>query len=259
VADRNTYSATSNYLHGGTTIDGQLAWVTDNVNDESALPDNRSLNGWVQASHALDAQIPGRPVLFMGGSATDENRLDTPFGYIGPSLNRFASSANGGVALSYDTTTLNLTHTYSNLRDSIDGANDYDSHYTDLTMELRPSERFTFRPGFQMENTDQAATGDSRAYHFSLGSDMIIIPDKFWNNTNLSFLLNEGANSVRDNTVTQTEFTWLLKPAEVNSPGYAIGLAGQYGYMTDPVTRLVEDEKEGRIFLRLKVSAPFAF
>jgi hypothetical protein len=258
-ADRETYSVTSTYLHGGTTFDGQVAWVTDNVNDIPVLPDNRSLNAWGQVSHALETPLSGRPVLFFGGSASDEDRLDTPNGYAGIGLDRFTGSINGGVALSYDTTSLNLTHTYSAIRDAVDHANNYDSHYTDLTLEFRPNERMTLRPGVQVENLSQVSTGDSQSYHANLGGDVILIPDKLWNNTNLSFLLNEGTSSARNNTMTQTEFTWLLKPAAVNSPGYAVGLAGQYGHMTDPETRLIEDEKEGRIFLRLKIAAPFTF
>ena len=258
-ADRETYSITSTYLHGGTTFDGQVVWVTDNVNDIPTLPDNRSLNTWAQVSHALETPIPGKPVLFFGGSASDEDRLDTPGGYAGVGLDRFTGSVNGGIALSYDTTSLNLTQTYSALRDAVDNANNYDTYYTDLTLEFRPYERLTLRPGVQIENLNQVSTGDNQSYHASLGSDVILIPDKLWNNTNLSFLLNEGASSARNNTMTQTEFTWLLKPAAVNSPGYAVGLAGQYGHMTDPETRLIENEKEGRIFLRLKLSAPFTF
>ncbi len=257
--DREMYSLSSNYLHGATTLDGQVAWITDNVNDLSALPHNRSLNAWAQASHAIEKPLPGKPVVFLGGSAADEDRLKTPFGYAGPGLDRFTGSVNGGVALNYDTTSVNLTHTFSVLRDAVDGNNDYDTHYTDLTLEVRPNERLTLRPGFQMEHLDQAAAGESQSYHVSLGSDFIILPDKFWNNTNVSFLLNEGASSARNNTMMQTEFTWLLKQAAVNNPGYAIGLAGQYGQMTDPETHLIENEKEGRIFLRLKLSAPFAF
>lgn len=257
--DRKTYSLGSNYLHDSTTIDGQLNWVTDNVNDLAVLPDNRSLNGWVQASHALDATIKGRPVLFAGAAAADENRLSTPFGYVGPGLNRFNGSLNAGVALSFEKTSVNLTQTYSTLDDDVTAASSYHSHYTDLTLELRPDERITLRPGLQMEHLNQKFTGASKSYHASMGGDFIIKPGKFWNNTNLSFLLNEGASTARNNTMAQTEFTWLLKPAEINSPGYALGLAGQYGNMTDPETRLIEDEKETRIFLRLKFSAPFAF
>lgn len=259
--DRETYALTSSYLYGGYTLDGQLAWATNNTDDLTGIPTERSLNGWVQGSYAPEETIFGQPVFFLGGMFNDEGRWKTPAGYTGLDLNRTSTSVNGGASLSFDKSVWSILHTYARMVDSVTRTNEYYSHYTDLTVEFKAADWWTLRPGLQAEFLDEKIDGSSSSYHISLGSDLIFIPDKFWNNTSLSALLNRDHTPAGDDYNAQTEFTWLLKPVEVNSPGYAVTLAGAYDDLND-ITTLPggqQKNKDARVFLRLKVSAPFAY
>lgn len=257
--DREKYSVGTNYIYGGSTISGEVAWITTNVNDFSDLPTDRALNSWVQASYAPEEEWWGRPVFFAGGTFSDEGRQKTPGGYSGFGLDRTTHSVNVGTSLSFNETVGTLNHTFTKQNDNkLEGASYY-THYTDLTLEFKPLEWATLRPGVQMEWLTQTGTGESRSAHASLGADIVIIPDTLWNYTNYSTLINGGGSSTRSNTNLESEFTWQLKSAEINSPGYALALAGMYGNLTDPDTNQVMQTKDARVFLRLKVSAPFAY
>ncbi len=257
--DRNIYSINNSYMHGGLTVDSEIFYKTDNVNDLTTLPSNDSKGAWVQTSYAPEEEMFGTPVFFLGGSANDEDRKETPAGYTGLGLNRVTSSVNGGVSMSHENTVWTLTHTYTQLSDDVDGVNDFHTHFTDLTVEFRAAESVTLRPGLQVEYLREGIDGVSHAYHASLGADIIFLPDKVWNNTNLSVLLNDGATTAEDDFNLQTEFTWQLKQAELNSPGYALALAGIYDNVPDPITGLNTSEKDARVLLKLKLFGPFGF
>lgn len=250
--DRESWGVESAYALGGFSVDSLLEWVQDNVNDFSAMPRNRALNAMSQISYAPETEMFGMPIFALGASLSDEGRMDTPAAYAGTSLDRRTLSLNGGVTLTIDATVFSFNHTYTHLNDEVDSLADYDTHFTDLNFEFHPDERVTVRPGLQAEFTNEDVDGFSSAYHASLGTDVVIIPDKFWNNTNVSILLNDG-NTPQDNTHNaETEFTWLLKEADTNSPGYAVAISGLYDNDSS-------DDEETRGFVRLKVSAPFAF
>lgn len=257
--DRDIYSVNSSYMDGGFTLDNEVFYKTDNANDLSTLPGNRSLGAWAQSSYAPEEEMFGTPVFFFGGSVNDEDRQDTPAAYAGSSLDRTTSSVNGGVSMSHENTVWSLIHTYTQMSDNVDGTNDFNTHFTDLTVEFKPAESVTLRPGVQIEYLREGVDGISHAYHAILGADIIFIADKFWNNTNLSMLLNDGETTAEDDFNLQTEFTWQLKQADINSPGYALALAGIYDNVPDPVTGLATSEKDARILLRLKLYGPFGF
>lgn len=257
--DREKYSVGTNYIYGGTTLSGEVAWITTNVNDFAELPTDRALNSWVQASYAPEEEWWGHPVFFAGGTYSDEGREKTPAGYAGIGLDRTTQSLNAGTSLSFDEAVGTLNHTFTKQDDNKLESASYYTHYTDLTVEFKPLESLTLRPGVQMEWLTQTGTGESRSAHASLGADIVMIPDTLWNYTNYSTLINGGGSSTRSNTNLESEFTWQVKPAEINSPGYALALAGMYGNLTDPDTNQVLQDKDARVFLRLKVSAPFAY
>jgi hypothetical protein len=257
--DRDTYSINSSYISGGLTIDNEVFYKTDNSNDLTTLPTNSSLGTWIQTSYAPEEEMFGRPVFFAGGAINDENREDTPAGFAGSYFDRTTASVNGGASMSFESTVLTLTHTYTQLSDRVEGNNDFNTHYTDLTLEFKAAESVTLRPGLQVEYLREGVDGVSHAYHASLGADIMFVQDKIWNNTNLSMLLNDGATTAEDDFNLQTEFTWQLKQSELNSPGYALALAGIYDNVPDPVTGLSTSEKDARVLLRFKIYGPYGF
>lgn len=257
--DRNIYAVNSSYLIGGFTLDGEVSYRTDNANDLNNIPTNDALGTWVQTSYAPTEQMFGTPVFFFGGAINDEGRTETPAGYTGPDTDRLTGSVNGGVSMTFDNTVLSLSHTYTQLTDNVDSQNNFRTHYTDLTVEFRPLESVTLRPGVQIEYLDETRDGSSQAYHASLGADVVFVENKYWNTTNISVLLNNGATTVEDDYSLQSEFTWQLQQADINKPGYALALACVYDNAKDPITGLPTAEQDARVLLKLKVYAPFEF
>lgn len=258
-SDREKYSIGSNYSSGGTTVAGEMAYVISNVNDFVDIPTDQAWNGWAQASYAPAEEWWGNPVFMLGGSVSKEDRKETPSGYAGLDLDRFTGSVNGGVSLNFGNTTGTLSHTYTSFDDKAVTGNDYYSHFTEAALEFKATDWLTLRPGMQMEFYKLDDTKVSKSYHASLGADMLFIPDTLWNNTNYSRVINSGSHSSHGTDLFQTEFTWQIKPADVNSPGYAIALEGMHGNLTDPNTNLVLDDKDTRVYVRLRLNAPFSF
>ncbi len=71
-------------------------------------------------------------------------------------------------------------------------------------------------------------------------------------------LLNNGENPNGRTYNAETEFNWLLKPAETNSPGYAVAVSGLYDNTKDTWDPLDSEEEDLRFFVRLKLSMPFS-
>ncbi len=254
-SDREIWRIKSRYLYGNFSLEGEAAWITDNVNDHAGLPHDRSLQIFLQGSWSPENETWGSPVFSFGSAFSDDNRRKEPSGFVGTGLDSQTRSVNGGVVLSFERITWSMNHTYTNMADGTAENIGYDSHYTDLGLEYRLSENLTLRPGFQFELLTQDATGTSRNAHVSLGAQAVIIPDKLWNNTNYSMQINNGNTAGGRNYNLESEFNWLFKQAEVNAPGYALAFSGIYSN-----TRAAADQEpeDLRLFLRLKLSAPFA-
>lgn len=258
--NRETYSLTNKYLSGGLTLDGQVSYYTDNVNDLDFLPTDKTTAGWAQASYAPTEDMWGHPVFFVGGGITDEGRLKTPLGYEGLGLNRTTYTFNGGVSATFEDMVASLNHTYTRMTDRIDNNQNYTTNYTDLTFEFRPIEWATLRPGVQFEVTDYYAYKSYYSTHARLDTNIYFIKNKFWNDTSISALMNgDSEAAARDTYDLQTEFTWLLKESDTNSPGIAVALQGMHGNLTDGNTGAILTERDSRVFLKLKLSAPFAY
>lgn len=257
--DREIWETKAAYLYNGLSLDTDLSWQRDNIGGDPLVPTDGSLQGNSQATYTPTEELFGAPVFSLGGSFSKDDRLDTPAGYTGDGLDRLTTSLNGGVALSFDKTTWSLDHTWTNLNDEAVFGNDYTSHYTDLTLSYRVNDRLTVSPGLQSEFLDDAAEGGSQNWHASLGLDGIILPDRLWNTTNISSQIDKGTGTADGKHYTaETEFTWLMKQAETNVPGFALALSGYYDNDTDTTPDDDEENEEGRVFLRLKFSAPFA-
>ena len=257
-SDRKTWKLASAYARGGLSLDAEAKWLTDNVNDDPDKTRDGALSVWAQTSYAPEKEIWGMPVFSLGAALSDEERRRTPAGYVGDGLDRKTGSLNGGVALGFETISLSLNHTYTKFIDDIDTTAEYESHFTDVGAEYQLSERVTLKPGLQFEYLDEDSDGASRATHASLGGEFILIPQKLWNNSDYSMLLNDGNTPAGREFRAETEFTWLLKTADVNSPGLALAVAGHYDNEMDTDDSTDEEDEDARVFIRLKSSLAFS-
>lgn len=258
-SDREIWDLKSSYLYDQWTADGYVTWLRDNIEGNPLLPADGSLQGGVNISYALPAEAFGAPVLSFGGLFSDDRRLDTPSGYTGDDLDRLTSSLNAGVTFSFEDTTWNVMHTYTELNDKADSANDNVSHYTDLSLEYRVNDRLTLSPGIQSEWVTQESEGSSQNWHLSLGEEYQIIPEKLTHRAYVTSQIDRGT-TVSDGRHygAETELTWVLQQAQINKPGYALSLNGQYDNDTNTYDPADEEIEEGRVFVRFKVTAPFA-
>lgn len=256
--DREIWNIKNNLIYGNLSLDGEVSWIQDNVNDVFGMPHDGSLQIWAQGSYAPESEMWGTPVFYLGGSFSDDKRLSAPAGFIGLDLDRQMWSGNIGTTLSFEKTTWSINHTYTTLNDGADPTADYNMHYTDLGLEYRISERLTLRPGLQAEFLHENIDGSSTSVHGSMGVQAIIIPDKLWNNSSVSMLINNGENPNGRTYNAETEFNWLLKQADINSPGYALAFSGHYDNVTDTWDTTDPEEEDLRFFVRLKLSMPFS-
>lgn len=255
--DRNAYTLKSALLYGNLLLDSELAWVTDNVNDIAVLPEEGAFNAWFDGSYAPETMLWGQPIFTFNGKLSDESRQRTPAGYVGPGLDRVSSSLGAGLTMSHDKLMWTLNHTWSRLHDDETSTNSYGSHFTDLTFEYQVANWLTLRPSVQYEWLDENADGQSHGWHLSLGTESVLIADKLYNTTNLSSLLNSGETVQGDEFTFDTDFTWQIRQAATNKPGYAMSVYGAYSWIEPDST--TDETEDARLFLRLKLSAPFAF
>lgn len=257
-SDRETWSLKNRLIKGNLSVDGQIAWIKDNVDRIATVPDNRSLQLWAQASYAPEKVMWGTPVFSLGGALSDDLRLRTPAGFAGDGLDRQLRSVNGGVVLSFEKTTWTLNQTYSEMYDHATPRASYESSFSDVAVEYRAHERLTLRPGLQIEVTHSDTDGTNTALHGSMGLQGVIVPDKFWNTTNYSMLLKNGDTTFGRTYNAETDFTWLLKASEPNSPGYAVSLMGLYDNDTDTNDLTDREDEDLRVLVRLKFSGAFS-
>lgn len=257
--DRETWSLKNHFIKGNLSLDGQVAWIKDNVDRLSDVPDNRSLQLWAQASYAPEKVMWGTPVFTLGGALSDDLRLRTPAGFAGDGLDRQLRSVNGGVVLSFEKATWSLNQTYSEMDDHATPNASYETSFSDVSVEFRAHERLTLHPGLQLEVTHSDTDGTNTSLHGSMGLQGTIVPDKFWNTTNYSMLLKNGDTTFGRTYNAETDFTWLLKPSETNSPGYAVSLLGLYDNDTDTNDLTDREDEDLRVLLRLKFSGAFSY
>jgi hypothetical protein len=249
--DRATYLLNSNYIRGGFSLDNQITSTTDNIGDSPLLPRNWAGGLSVQASYSPETEVTGRPVFSFGGALNNENRLETPAGYLGIGLDRQMAMLNGGVTLSFEKTIWSFNQTYSRMNDNTTSALSYYSHFSDLSLSYTVNDRVTLNQGLQVEVLNDNSKGHGTNVHFNVGGNFALIPEKLWNNTNYSSLIAGGKSVLHNSRTAETEFTWMLKAAEKNSAGYAVAVSGLYND-----TGLAE---ESRGFVRLKLTLPFSY
>lgn len=256
-ADRNSYALKSNLLYGNFLLDSEVALLTDNVNDIATLPREGAVNAWFDGSYAPEKAMWGQPIFTFSGKLSDENRKETPVGYAGPGLDRISGSLTGGVTMNHEGLMWSLSHTYARLKDHETNSNTYGSHFTDLSFEYQPAAWVTLRPGVQYEFLDENADGVSHAWHANLGAETVLLTDTLYNTSNLSALLNDGKTSLGNEFTFDTDFTWQIRQAAQNKLGYALSVYGAYSAVEPNST--TDSTDDARLFLRLKLSSPFAF
>lgn len=258
-SDREIIEARGDYYYDNWTLDGDIAWLRDNIDGDALVPIDSSLQGRAQASYTPKTGLPGMPVFSFGGSFSDDRRLDSPANYQGDGLDRLTTSLNGGVVLSFEAVTWTLDHTYTQLDDDAQSVSDYTSHYTDTGLDFRVSEFLTISPGVQSEFLDEAETGESQNWHARLGVESAIIADRLYSTTHLSAQIDKNTDSADGRRYyAESELTWVMRHAELNRPGFALSLAGHYDNHADTDPFDDEEPEEARVFVRLKFSDRFS-
>lgn len=239
--------------------------VQNNVESELLLPTDRGIGILSQLSVApsylkndiAPESFLGRSTFTLGGSVGDEQRHETPAGFAGDSLDQTTWTANAGWTVAYEKVTASLAHTYSDFDNRIIVIDSYQTHFTDLSMTCTPTDWLTVTPALQMQIEDRDPAESTRKYFAAIDTAAVIIPEKLTNTFHYSSLLDDGGaeNDVHN---VSTEFVWQVKQAQRNDPGYALALSGYYDNQNIDPDSTVNDEHY-KVFLSLKVSAPFGF
>jgi hypothetical protein len=270
--DEHRMTLTSNYLQDtlNWTLEGY--YVQNNVDDIGNIPTDHGRGALTQLTVTpawFDSSITpesflGRSTFNAGASVSRETRLDTPAGFLGDGLFQTTWTANAGWAVAYDKFSVSLGNTWSEFDNEAVGLNSYRSDFTELAVNWTPTDRLTVTPSAQVQLTKDKIQHSTQQYFANLDTSYIIIPDKLTNTFHYSAVFDDGTAADNQHIVS-TEFVYKLNEATRNSPGFSIGLSGDYERgvpsslpVVPPVPGPVEDENY-KIYLSLKISAPFGF
>jgi len=270
--DENRVTLTSNYINNTLGFNAEGYFVENNTDEVVALPTDRGHGALAQLSFTpaffdktIDAaSFLGRSTVNAGGSYAHEWRHDTPLGFPAGSLDQKTWTANAGWSVAYDKFSAGLGHTWTQFDNEASGIDSNRSNFTELTMTWMPSDRFTVTPAAQMQLVRDKVQGSTQQYLAALDTAWIVIPDKLSHTFHYSGVVDDG--TAADNQhLFSTEFSWQLNQPSRNAPGFALALSGDYEKggpintaVIPPIPSSFDDENY-KIFLSLKVTAPFGF
>lgn len=272
--DENRFDLSSNYQKGTVNIFGQTYYTTNNVDDIAGMPTDGTfgLNGQISFS-ATDAfgstlHAPDwfkNSTLTFGGSLIDQNRTQTPAGFMGTDLAQYTWTANGGWTATFANATLSLQNVYSSFRDKITGANSYTDDLSSISGTYAVNDRVSLAPQVQFEALDNHSTGSSSKYFAGIDTTAILIPDKLTHTFHYSTLIDSSVAGM-DQRNASTTLTWQIKQPAQNDPGISLALSGFYQDNRDvpniipPATASASAPVNGedfKVYLQLKISTPF--
>lgn len=270
--DESRLGLSSNYQHGTVSLTGETYVSQNNVDDESALPRDRTCGALGQLSFTpFDLNDKLSPdgwftysTFSAGASWTGQKRDRTPAAFAGPGLDQTTWTANGGWTAAFTSATLSLNNVYSNFRDDVTGLNSYDDDMTTLSLSYTPVDRLTLTPAVQYERLDRRNGGVSSKSFLSLDTSATLIPDKLTHSFHYGALLDSSAAGEQQRNASTT-LTWQLKPAAKNDPGIALALSGYYQDLKTsaaaplPASPQSVPGEDFKVYLQLKISTPFGF
>lgn len=271
--DENRIDVSSNYQHQTFSLTGQTYTTTNNVDDNPALPSDRTYGFVGQAGftpHDVDKSLLPEnwftySTFSVGSSYTDQLREKTPDGFSGLGLNQGTWTANAAWTAPIGKSSMSLTDTYSDFQDNITASNSYTDNVSAISWGYAPSEDFHVTPSVQFDDQNRDDGNSNKQYLFSLDTSETLIPDKLTHQFHYSATVASSATA-QDQHILTTTFTWQLEPAETNKPGVSLALSGDYQDLSAPVVVSTTPSIPGtitgeqyKIYLQLKISTPFSF
>ncbi len=263
--DEERLALASDYTHDSFSFNSEIYAIENNIDDNPALPSDGGFGLLGQFSFSplffnenIDSESwLGRTTFTAGGSFNDEQRDETPVGFVGDSLDQATWTANAGWSTAYDKTNVAFNYTFSSFDSRVIPTSSYTTHFADLSMSCNVTDWLTVTPAVQAEITTPEPEVTQEKYFLSVDTAATLIPEKLTHTFHYSTLVSNGAGA-DDTHNASTEFVYQFKQASRNDPGYAVGLSGYYENEGDPADALADDEKY-KVFLSLKISAPFGF
>lgn len=263
ASDRNAFMAYSNLYWGSLSAGLQLTHESNNIDDLTAVPEDRLRNASMNVSYAFDPQTGprswlGTPYLNFYGFIADLDRLDTPAGFTGFDTNSVSDSMTFGGGSSYEDWYWSASYTISEYEDHSNASNDTVNNFTSLGAGWTVNERLDVNGGVSFgafrDEDDATSNYDTNV---NLGVGAIIIPDKLDLNFDYNLNLSTGSGDRPDRHIVNSEVEYTLLQPSRNRPGLAFAVRGSMED-THGNANSIQDETQYQVFTVLRVKAPFS-
>lgn len=269
--DDERVTLTSAYSHDSFSFTSEGYVAQNNTDDVAALPTDHGYGALAQFSTKpghfypdMDAgSLLGRSTFTWGGSFAGQSREEKPAGYVGDGNRQHLWVGNAGWTAAWEKYSVSLSHTYSAFNNYAVANSGYVTNFSQLAVTLNAWPRLTLTPSAQAQEKKDA-TGVSSQIFGALDASTIIIPDKFMNTFHYSAVLDHNGPAEDEHSLF-TEFDYRLKEATRNDPGFTLALSGNYQRgntavsLTSPMTPAPVQDENYKVYLSLKMNAPFGF
>ena len=269
--DDERVTLTSRYTHDSYSFVSEGYIAQNNTDNIASLPTDDGYGLLAQFAvkpdyfiHALKPDsLLGRSTFTWGGNFAGQARVTTPATYIGDGNDQSLWICNAAWTAVYDKYNFTLSHTYSNFDNRAVTGSDYVTNFSQLAVTWNPTPRFSLTPSTQAQ-VKKDVTGTSTQIFGSIDAATQIIPDKLTNTFHYSAVFDHNGPA-EDQHDLFTEFDYRLREPARNRPGFTLALSGNYDLgntvssLTSPLTLSPTMNENYKIYLALKMDAPFGF
>ena len=269
--DDERVTLTSRYTHDSFSFVSEGYAAQNNTDNIASLPTDNGYGALAQFSvrpdhfnsHIEPGSLLGRSTFSWGGSFAGQARRDTPAAYIGDGNDQSLWIGNAAWIAVYDKYNVTLSHTYSNFDNRAVLGSDYVTNFSQLAVTWNAWPRVSLTPAAQAQ-VKKDVMGTSTQMFASIDAATQIIPEKLTNTFHYSAVFDHHGPA-EDQHSLFTEFDYRLREPSRNAPGFTLALSGNYQRgnsavaLTSPMTPAPVQDENYKIYVALKMDAPFGF
>ena len=265
AVDRNAYHAYSNLYMGSFSADVQYVEQTNNVDDLDNVPTDRHRNLTANAAYNFDAQTGsfswlGTPYISFTGFVSDNNRDNTPNGYMGDFTDNDTYSATVNFGTTYDSWYWAISHTLAEYIDHANVTGDTVNNLTGVNGGWTVNDRLTLNGGFQFGSLkDNGAGTTTYNANVQFGASAIFIPEILLGRFDYNLNLMTGNGDTPYRNLINGEIEWNIFAHRTNRPGISLAVRGSMEDNRNGISTEIPDGTNYQVFTVLRFRAPLAW
>lgn len=266
-ADRDGVSLYSDMSWSGLAMNAVGTYVTNNVDDLTGVPTDSSRSFQFSGNYSPTVTPPaagqtnwlGQPFLNFNLSYNDNQREETPVGYLGADTDNQLRSVTLGGGSNYSNWGWQLAETVSAFEDQTATASDNKSFLTTLSGNWLPRASLGLQGGVQWNQIiDTDAETNSHNVNLNLGIQAELIPETLRLKANYNLNLLAGDGDTNNRTIANGEVEWTLLPPTVNRVGVSIVFQGLMENKEDNADA-TQNTTTWQVFSLLRLTAPLSY